>query len=140
MFQFFSAMVPLVVGGYFYLSKDQPSFMFPYMLVSVALIGLVLSVGFWLIDIRNEQLVNLGRKHICTLEANYLYRDEGFAGVFNSADTVQAPMFGLGRFRVIMPTMYLAAASVFLALAIFASAMNISQAPAQRSAPAASAK
>jgi len=59
MFQFFSAMVPLVLGGYFYLFKDRPTFFAPWMLLAVALVGLILSVGFWLIDKRNEQPIRV---------------------------------------------------------------------------------
>jgi hypothetical protein len=74
MFQFFTAMVPVVVGGYFYLAKDHAYF---GTLMVVACIGLALSLGFWLIDKRNEQLVNISRKHICELETAILYRDGG---------------------------------------------------------------
>lgn len=124
MFQFFTAMVPVVVGGYFYLAKDHAYF---GTLMVVACIGLALSLGFWLIDKRNEQLVNISRKHICELEAAILYRDGAYPGVFNTADRAKAPWFGLARFRCIMSVLYILATVAFLGLAYNAS--NTASAP-----------
>ena len=56
----------------------------------------VLSVSFWLIDRRNEQLVDLSRKQLCTLEKARLYSDDTSVGVFNAADKAKAPVLGLG--------------------------------------------
>jgi hypothetical protein len=58
-------------------------------------------------------------------------------GVFNAADTVQAPLCGLGRFRVVMPTIYLSAALVFLALGYSAiTAKRIASTPPTQANPA----
>jgi hypothetical protein len=126
MFRFFSAMVPLVIAGYFYLANFQPGFSFPYTLAALAVIGFVLSIGFLMIDQRNVQLVNLSREHLRTLETRCLYPSGGYPGVFNSAEKSDAPCCGLARFRFVMPGMYLFAAVVFLFLAIFPPAAKAS--------------
>jgi hypothetical protein len=125
MFQFFTAMVPAVVGGYFYLAKDHAYF---GTLMVVACIGLALSLGFWLIDQRNEQLVNISRKHICELETALLYKDGTYPGIFNTADRAEAPFLGLARFRCIMSALYILATLAFLGLAY--NAWNTASAPA----------
>ena len=62
--------------------------------------------------------MDLSRKQLCTLEKARLYSDDTSVGVFNAADKAKAPVWGLARFRIIMPMIYIVASLAFFALAI----------------------
>jgi hypothetical protein len=78
--------------------------------------------GFMLLDLRNEQLINLSRDQLCDLESR-LYVAGEFPGIFNTANNTAAKICGLARFGVVMPTIYIIAAIIFLCLSAHAGGM-----------------
>lgn len=123
MFQYFSAIVPVVAGAYFYFFKDHALSLMPGVMPSIAILGLVISIAFLLLDYRNEQLLDISRRQLCQLEQQ-LYGD-GLVGIFGQARALKAGYGGCATFGLVMPAIYWIAAAVFLVLGSYSALFGL---------------
>jgi hypothetical protein len=69
MFHFFVLLVPFLFAGFYYLLKaDAFKRANPAAALVVAAIGFILSVTFWLLDVRNRQLYRVSQENLRLIE------------------------------------------------------------------------
>lgn len=86
MFQYFVTIMPLIVGAYFYVFRDRPITHAAYALAGIGALGLLLSLAFWMFDVRNRHLYSISERNLRLLEQNYLYREHlgSFKGIITT--------------------------------------------------------
>jgi hypothetical protein len=124
MFQYFATMLPLIVAAYFYFLKEKPLHLVDEALLTIALIGVILSIVFCLLDVRNRQLYRISESNLMLLEKNYLYKVplDGFPGIVTYEQRIYGDSWRHRalRFRFLITLIYFGSAALFLALAILA--------------------
>jgi hypothetical protein len=128
MFQYFVTIMPLIVGAYFYFFRDKPITLVAYALSGIAALGFLLSLAFWMFDVRNRHLYGISEENLRLLEQNYLYKEP--LGSFRGIITTEREKYGSKRgywffkFRFWMALIYLVTTAGFALLAFSAVASH----------------
>lgn len=92
MFQYFVTIMPLIVGAYFYFFRDKPITFLASALFGIGVLGFLLSLAFWMFDIRNRHLYGISERNLQLLEEYYLYKKP--LGSFRGIITTEHSEYG----------------------------------------------
>jgi hypothetical protein len=128
MFQYFVTIMPLVVGAYFYVFKDKPVTLTAYELTGIATLGFLLSLAFWMFDVRNRHLYAISERNLRLLEQNNLYKEPlgSFKGIITTEQEEHSSKCGylFFKFKFWMTLIYFVTTFGFAFLAFCAVASN----------------
>lgn len=128
MFQYFVTIMPLIVGAYFYFFKDKPITLVAYALFGIGVLGFLLSLAFWMFDVRNRHLYGISEENLRLLEQNYLYKEPlgSFKGIITTDRERHSSKCGywLFKFKFWMTLIYLVTTLGFALLAFCAMASH----------------